>query len=486
MSLPSRRLRFRSARPFAPAVLRHTHLVRIVGLLTLAAFAVRAEADPVSYHEHILPILKANCQGCHNPADADGEFIVTTYAGLMAGGSEGVAITAGDPDDSLLIDAITGDDPWMPKQGDPLSATEIDLFRHWIAEGATDDTPAPRDGISAMEPPVYAVAPVISALAYSPDGKTLAVSGFREILLHRSDGSALIGRLVGESHRIESIAYSDDGSVLSASGGSPAQFGEVQLWDAATNALIRSIRTTYDTVYGVSLSTDAGVVAIGCGDHTARVLSAADGEELIRFDNHGDWVFGTVFSTDGTHVVTAGRDGALKLVRVEDGAFVDDINASNKGYGGISCIARHPTADQVLSAGSDRIPRLYRIFRATRRDVGNTDFNLIRAFEAQPGPVKAVAFSPDGSLIAVGSAGGEARVYKVDDGERVATLMGDGVGVFALAFHPDGTQLAVAGFDGEVRLFDPLSGELIHEFTPVPLTDTEARGESTSGEETSG
>jgi WD40 repeat protein len=453
--------------------------------VVLALVLLTPLAHAVSYHSHVLPILKANCQGCHNPADADGDFVLTTYDKLMAGGSEGVAIVPGDPDESLLIDAVIGDDPWMPKGNDPLTAEQIDLLRAWIAEGAVDDTPVVADSISALEPPVYNAAPVISALAYSPDGETLAVSGYREILLHKSDGSKLLGRLVGESHRIEALAYSEDGAVLVASGGSPAQFGEVQLWDTASHTPIRTVRTTYDTVYGVSVSGDASLVAIGCGDNTARVLSAADGAERIRFENHGDWVFGTVFSTDSTHVVTAGRDGALKLIRVEDGAFVDDINASNKGYGGVNCIARHPSEDQVLSAGDDRIPRLYRIFRTTRRDVGNTDFNLIRAFEAQGAPVTAVAFSPDGERVAIGSAAGEVRVYNVSDGTRLSTVTGDAIGVFALAFHPDGKQLAAAGFEGEVRLFDAESGNAIRSFTPVPLTGTSKRAAGASDETTS-
>ena len=461
-----------------------TALGCFVATLALAFLAPFAHA--VSYSSDVLPILKANCQGCHNPADADGDFVLTTYDKLMVGGSEGVAIVPDDPDESLIIDAVTGDDPWMPKGNDPLTAEQIDLLRAWIAEGAVDDTPDVVDSISALEPPVYKAAPVISAMAYSPDGETLAVSGYREILLHKSDGSELLARLVGESHRIEALAYSPDGAALVAAGGSPAQFGEVQIWDAAAHTLVRAVRTTYDTVYGVSVSGDARLVAIGCGDNTARVLTTSDGSEHIKFENHGDWVFGTVFSTDSTHVVTAGRDGALKLIRVEDGRFVDDINASNKGYGGVNCIARHPTEDQVLSAGDDRIPRLYRIFRTTRRDVGNTDFNLIRAFEAQNAPVTAVAFSPDGESVAIGSAAGEVRVYNVSDGARLSTMAGDAVGVFALAFYPDGSQLAAAGFEGEVRLFEATSGDLIRSFTPVPIDGAGKQAAAPARDGTSG
>ena len=187
-------------------------------------------------------------------------------------------------------------------------------------------------------------------------------------------------------------------------------------------------------------------IAFGSSDKTVRVISVEDEKELVKFDNHSDWVFGTVFSTDGTHFVSCSRDTSLKLVEVETGSFVDDVNSSNKGYGEINAIARHPSADQVISVGEDRVPRLYRMFRQTRRDVGNTDFNLIRAYEAQAGTIESVAFSVDGSKFAVGSSAGEVRIYSVSDGKRLHTMTADTVSVFAVSFHPDGTQLATGGF----------------------------------------
>ncbi len=430
-----------------------------------------AKKEPVSYHKQIVPILKRSCQGCHHPGDPNADLIVTSYAELKRGGMAGEAIIPGKPDESLLIELISGDPPAMPQNQEPLTAEEIDLFKRWILEGAKDDTPAEADEMDT-EVPTYTVPPVVSAMAYSPDGNVLAVSGVNEVLLYDAKSFELKARLVGKARRIQSIVYADGGKVLGIAAGSPAQFGEVQLWDTATNKLIKAIRSTYDTIYGLSFSPDATRVAFGSSDKTVRVISIADEKELVRFDNHGDWVFGTVFSTDGTHFVSCSRDTALKLVEVDTGSFVDDVNSSNKGYGEINAIARHPNADQVLSVGEDRIPRLYRMFRQTRRDVGNTDFNLIRAYEAQSGSIDAVAFSADGSKFAVGSSSGEARIYNVANGKRLASMQGDTVGVFALAFHPDGTQLATGGFDGKIRIFDANSGKQLNIFISVPIETT--------------
>src|SRR6266852_2407703 len=112
------------------------------------------------------------------------------------------------------MDEIGGVEPSMPKEGDPLTQGEVAMIERWIAQGAKNDTPANANSFKLSEPPTYTSAPVISALAYSPDGKVLAISGYHEVLLHSADGSNLVARLVGESPRIESLAFSSNGAIL--------------------------------------------------------------------------------------------------------------------------------------------------------------------------------------------------------------------------------------------------------------------------------
>jgi WD40 repeat protein len=64
---------------------------------------------------------------------------------------------------------------------------------------------------------------------------------------------------------------------------------------------------------------------------------------------------------------------------------------------------------------------------------------------------------------------GEARVYEVQSGKRVAKLEGQKGGVYTVAFRPDGKEIASAGFDGMVRFNDPTTGKLLREFVPCPL-----------------
>jgi len=429
--------------------------------------AAKKEPAPVSYFKEIHPILQRQCQGCHQPASKQADLTLTSYETFKAGGHSGPVWVAGQPDQSLVLAYIKGDkQPRMPLGGEPLTAEQIELFKRWIAAGAEDDTPEEaRERVTAGKPAVYHAAPVITALAYSPDGSTLAVSGYREILLHKADGSELVERLVGLSDRIQSIVYSPDGSLLAGVGGTPARFGEVQIWDNATRKLKRSVTLTADTLFGASFSPDGSKLAFGCTDKTIRVLAVADGKELLKMTHHDNWVFGTAFGVDGKRLVSIGRDRAAKLTDLATGGFIENINLLR---GELDAICRHPKRDFVLIGGDDRIPYLYMMDRPRSMQIAD-DSTLIRQFEKQDGTIMALAFSPDARRIAVGSSSGDAHLYDVESGDRTAALTGHEGGIFTIAFHPKGEQVATAGFDGKVRIYEVESGKLIKEFIPVPL-----------------
>ena len=129
-------------------------LVRVFPLAACLAFFTPGHADeakkpatgPVSFAKQIRPIFQANCQGCHQPAKARGDYVMTAFDKLLAGGESGeAAIVAKHPEQSKLIADITPVDgkAKMPPEGKkPLDETDIELIRRWIAEGAVDDTPA--------------------------------------------------------------------------------------------------------------------------------------------------------------------------------------------------------------------------------------------------------------------------------------------------------------------------------------------------------
>src|SRR5439155_13659978 len=230
---------------------------------------------------------------------------------------------------------------------------------------------------------------------------------------------------------IESLVYSPNGKMLGVAGSAPARFGEIQLWDTASNSLIRSFKISLDSIYGLSFSPDGERVAVGCADKSVRVIAVKDGKELLKFDNHSDWVFGTTFTTNGKRLLTGSRDRAMKLIDASNGQFIDDIN---KLLEPVLCIARHPKEDVVVYGGESGSTRIYKIAENQGRTAANADVNLVKDFERLPGPVHAVAYSADGNLIAVGGSHSEVRLYNAKDAKRVATCKGFEGATFTLAF----------------------------------------------------
>ena len=442
--------------------------IRLVPLLTLciANLCAQQPGAEVSYFREIRPIMQRTCQGCHQPAMKDGGLDVTRYEGFAAGGNKGPAFKSGVPQESVVLAYLKGErQPRMPFGSPPLPDDQIELFRRWIAGGAKDDTPPEARETAALDkPPVYHLPPVITALAYSPDGSLVAISGYREVLLHKTDGSGLAARLLGLSDRIQSLQFSRDGKLLVAAGGTPALFGEVELWDIPSRKLLHSVTLTSDTVFGAALSPDSSRVAVGCADNTVRVVDTAAGKELLKITNHENWVLGTIFGVDGKRLVSVSRDQAAKLTDASSGQFIENINALR---GELAAIARHPTRDLILIGGTERVPYLYTMDRSASMKIAD-DSTLIRKFEMQDGAIFALAFSPDGSRIAVAGAADDVAVYQTETGDRAATCKGH-KGTYAVAFSPDGEQLATGGFDGKVRICEVKSGKLVRDFVPVPV-----------------
>lgn len=481
-----------------------------------------AESPKVSFHKQIKPILQAHCQGCHQPAKASGEYLMTDFAKLLGGGESGTpAVVPGQPDNSNLVLQITATDgvAAMPPNGKPLSDVEVELVRNWILQGATNDSPASdRPEYSSQNPPEYVRPPVVTSLDFSPDGSLVAAAGFHEVLLHKADGSGIAARLIGLSERIESVRFSPDGTRLAVTGGQPGRMGEVQVWDVAKRELLLSHSVTYDTVYGASWSPDGTLIAFGCADNSVRAIRADTGEQVLFQGAHSDWIRDTVFTVEheSPHIVSVSRDMTVKLTEVETNRFIDNVTSITPGAlkGGVTTIARHPERDEIVVGGADGIPKVYRVFRITARKIGD-DSNLIKTLSPMAGRVFGVAVSRDGKRIAAVSSlngKGELAVYsyefdtslpadlkaisakrsrdrkpeeqqKLDDYrskdiKRVANVTIDESPLYSVAFHPGSRQVAVAGGDGTIRLFDTENGSPVATFPAAPVAESQASGQS--------
>ncbi len=85
--------------------------------------------------------------------------------------------------------------------------------------------------------------------------------------------------------------------------------------------------------------------------------------------SHSDWALDTVFSADGSHLVSVGRDMTAKLTEVATQRFIDNVTSITPGAlkGGLQAVARHPPRDEIVVGGSRRRAQGLPHHRQTKR-----------------------------------------------------------------------------------------------------------------------
>jgi hypothetical protein len=124
-----------------------THRLRtavVVFLLILGSRATFASSPegPLTYEQHIWPILRAHCLDCHGATETlEGALDLRQVRLMSKGGESGPALVIGDPDHSLLVQRIA--DGEMPPGEVKVTPQELETIRRWLSEGAVTKRPEP-------------------------------------------------------------------------------------------------------------------------------------------------------------------------------------------------------------------------------------------------------------------------------------------------------------------------------------------------------
>jgi WD40 repeat protein len=291
---------------------------------------------------------------------------------------------------------------------------------------------------------------VAEALAYSHDGRTLAVAaGYGNVsLLDLASGKELPSPAKHKDW-IRSVAFSPDDKLLVSAGGSEFRpernggvtTGEVKLWDRTTNAERGNFAGHTSKVFSAAFSPDGQTVATGSADQTVRLWDVATLKERAVLKGHTNAVWSVAFSPDGKIVASAGDDRSVKLW---DAATQQELATLGGHDEEIVAVAFSPDGQTIATGGADWTIRLWNA--ATRQPQG--------VLKGHRGTVYCLAFSPDGTTLASGSADETVKLWDWRTGTERTTLTGHKSGVIALSFAPDNQSLATAGRVDPVRLWE--------------------------------
>jgi WD40 repeat protein len=201
-------------------------------------------------------------------------------------------------------------------------------------------------------------------------------------------------------------------------------------------------------VNALAFSPDGQMVASASSDHSVKLWRVSDGtllatlHELIdpSATTHQDVVNTVAFSHDGTMLASGSMDRHIKLWRVSDGALLRTMGGNEFILG----LAFSPD-DQLLASGGGYSTNEIKIWRLS-------DGENISIINDNLGANNAVAYSPDGQLLAAAKAQSVATVFNPSNGNAVQNLGHDGTVNF-VAFSPDGQTLATASDDQSARLW---------------------------------
>ena len=277
----------------------------------------------------------------------------------------------------------------------------------------------------------------VTAVAFVPGGHAVVTGG--------KNGTAVIWS-VGTGRRLHELrtgagtvldlALSPHGALVATA----SSDGLGRIWRVESGALVSSLVGHTNPVTGIAFSPDGAFAVTSSGDKTARVWKVDNGDERALLAGHVEAVDEASFSPDGKAVLTASEDGTARLWDPESQPRLAELA---RGPGPIAR-AEHVEGGLVLVAGASG-------GRLVRASDGSTVHGLASA------PVSAAAVSGDGSSVALAS-GSQVTVYDRAEGSVRATLL-QPAAVGAVAYSPDGSRLAVVGADGVGRVWT-LDGKL--------------------------
>lgn len=251
---------------------------------------------------------------------------------------------------------------------------------------------------------------LVESMAVSPDSKTIATGSFREVTIWDTASGSPKLRIGGFAHSIMALAYSPNGKLLAVAGGVPTEDGEVKIIDPQTGKFVIDLKRTHsDTVFGVAFSPDGKLLATASADKFVKVLSLFTGQLNKNFEGHTQHVLDVTWTPDGKRIVSASADSTLKVWDYEKGEKVRDIPGFPKQVTRLAAIQTSPI---VLTTAGDGALRLI------NAENGGTN----RSYPAGNGFLFAVACSPNGEVVIAGGEDGVVRIYEGKTGKVVKEI----------------------------------------------------------------
>jgi WD40 repeat protein/serine/threonine protein kinase len=239
---------------------------------------------------------------------------------------------------------------------------------------------------------------------------------------------------------LRDVAFAKDGSILTCS-----EDDAGRSWRPAPGCL-NSVFRHEGGAQHVLFTADAKYMLVRTKDRTASIRNALTGEAVGKPFAPESGVHEFAVSLDESKVMTAAEDGPIQFWETATGL---PFGETFRHSGGAWTVAISRDGKKAVSGGLDGVVKLW------DAQAGRP---LRTALAISNAPIRGLAFSPDGSRIAVGAADKLAWVIGIDDSSATRKLEGHHGSVMTVAFSPDGKRVATGSFDNTVIVWDAETG----------------------------
>lgn len=273
----------------------------------------------------------------------------------------------------------------------------------------------------------------INDIAFSPDGKMLASGQLFSVIIYDVDSGEQLEDFSGHSSSILDIQFSSDGSRLFTQ-----DLSYVHLWDLNTGEeVLKYEGHKGTTAYGFDISRDEEEIISYDSSGTIRRWEITTGADLAVISDFSLFILEASISPDGSHIVLSDGWGSIHLWDINQGQLI----ATKKNI-------KLPTIEFTPDGrifGAD--PGGLYIFDGQTLDLQQTIDEQNR--------IRSLSFSPDGKKMASGEGRDKiVKISNVDTGEEITALEIETEAVMNVIFSPDDSVLAIGTYDGKIFIYD--------------------------------